>query len=72
MKGGGKYLWGQEEDEESTCPSKEQEGIRYDIRKAKTRPSSTSIRDLLSNGTFTEAVLSSLKDTKVSWPTKEA
>ena len=40
-------------------------GFGYDIRKAKIRPSNASIRDLLGNDTFTDAILSFPKDTKV-------
>lgn len=40
-------------------------GFGYGIRKTKVRPSNTSIRDLLGNGAFAEAILPFLKDTKI-------
>ena len=40
-------------------------GFGYRVRQARARPSNTSIRDLLSDDRYTEAVLRFLGDTKV-------
>ena len=46
-------------------PFQSRKGLGYRIRQARARPSNTSIRDLLSDGRYTEAVLEFLETTKV-------
>ena len=44
---------------------KSRRGFGYRVRQAVARPSNTSIRDLLSNDRYTEAVLGFLRNTRV-------
>ena len=44
---------------------KGRKGFEYRVRQARARPSNTSVRDLLSNDRYTEAVLSFLKGPRV-------
>ena len=46
-------------------PFKSRKGFGYRVRQARARPSNTSIRDLLSDGRYTEAVLGFLRSTRV-------
>ena len=46
-------------------PFKSRKGFGFRVRQARVRPSNTSIRDLLSNSRYTEAVLRFLEETKV-------
>ena len=45
-------------------PSKSRKGFGFHIRQARTRPSNT-VRELLSNNRYTEAVLEFLRKTRV-------
>lgn len=60
-----KEVAGQGQGQESRWFFQEQEGLRLDVRKAKVGPSNASIRDLLRNELFTEAVLDFLQATRV-------
>ena len=51
--------------EQADEPFKSRKGFGYRVRQARARPSNTSVRDLLSNDQYTEAVLSFLRDTRV-------
>ena len=51
--------------EQADEPFKSRKGFGYKIRQARARPSNTSVRDLLSDDRYTEAVLSFLRETKV-------
>ena len=51
--------------EQSDGPFRSRKGFGYRVRQARARPSNTSIRDLLSDDRYTEAVLRFLGDTKV-------
>ena len=46
-------------------PFKSRKGFGYRVRQARARPSNTSIRDLLSDDRYTEAVLEFLETTRV-------
>ena len=47
--------------ESTSDPFNSRKGLAYRIRQARARPSNTSIRDLLSDGRYTEAVLEFLE-----------
>ena len=51
--------------EETREPFKSRRGFGYQVRQARARPSNTSVRELLSDDRFTEAVLDFLRNTKV-------
>ena len=44
---------------------KSRKGFGYRVRQARARPSNTSVRELLSNERYTDAVLKFLRDSKV-------
>ena len=49
----------------SDGPFKSRKGFGFHVRQARARPSNTTVRELLSNSRYTEAVLSFLKNTRV-------
>ena len=51
--------------EQSDRPSRSRKGFGYRVEQARARPSNTSIRDLLSDDRYTEAVLCFLQETRV-------
>ena len=51
---------------------KSRKGFGYGVRQARARPSNTSVRELLSNEQYTEAVLRFLDDTKMGEVKEEA
>ena len=57
--------------EQTDEPFKNKKGLGYRIRQAQARPSNTSIRDLLSDERYTEAVLRFLGDTREERSRKE-
>ena len=51
--------------EQADEPFKSRKGFGYRVRQARARPSNTSVRDLLANDRYSEAVLRFLRDTRV-------
>ena len=51
--------------EQKGDPLKSRKGFGYGVRQASARPSNTSVRELLSNEQYTDAVLKFLGDTRV-------
>ena len=62
MDSGGKASGRREQSDE---PFKGRKGFGYRVRQARARPSNTSVRELLSNDRYTEAVLGFLRNTRV-------
>ena len=54
-----------EEGEESGVPFKSRKGFGFRVRQARARPSNTTIRELLSDDRYSEAVLDFLRETRV-------
>ena len=51
--------------EGSDGPFKSRRGFGFHVRQARARPSNTTVRELLSNSRYTEAVLTFLERTRV-------
>ena len=51
--------------QEEDGPFKSRKGFGFHVRQARARPSNTTVRELLSNGRYTEAVLDFLEKTRV-------
>ena len=51
--------------QEGGGPFKSRKGFGLHVRQARARPSNTTVRELLSNDKYTEAVLDFLRKTKV-------
>ena len=51
--------------QEEDGPFKSRKGFGFHVRRARARPSNTTVRELLSNDRYTEAVLDFLKKTRV-------
>ena len=55
---------------EEDGPFRSRKGFGFHVRQARARPSNTTVRELLSNSRYTEAVLDFLGKTRV-WEVKE-
>ena len=62
IEGGRKDLGRREERE---APLKSRRGLGFHVRQARARPSNTTVRELLSNSSYTDAILSFLEGTRV-------
>ena len=56
---------GKVENDRDEGPFKSRKGFGFHVRKAKARPSNTTVRELLSNSRYTDAVLDFLGKTRV-------
>ena len=56
---------GEEKDDRDGGPFRSRKGFGFHVRQARARPSNTTVRELLSNNRYTDAVLDFLGKTRV-------